>query len=321
MVLGCGSIGRRLIKILCSVGAGELCAFDVSDDRRRTVRDEYGVEVVDCVEDGWRRLPQAVIIATSTEGHIPLARTAVERGCHVFVEKPLSHTLVGVDELVADVDRRQLVTMVACNMRFHPGPATVKRLLLQGAVGKVIAARLETGSYLPRWRSWQDYRESYSASRECGGAILDCIHEIDLALWFFGPAKMVAAAHVAAECLGLDTDGLAEILLRHDSGVLSSLHLNFVQRDYRRGCQIIGTEGTIYWRFDDRCVRVYGENGELKQTYAEPEGWTGDQMYLDEIQHFLSSVRTGSQTVNPIAGGAAALRLAVEARDGGTRIG
>jgi len=254
------------------------------------------------------------LVAASTDVHVPLALRAAEHGCHLFVEKPLSYTLDGVDILCTEIERRSLVTMVGCNMRFHPGPATIKRLLEEAAVGQVIAARIQAGSYLPRWRPWQDYRQSYSASPEWGGAILDCIHEIDLALWYLGPAEVLAAVHVPARTIGLETEGLAEIILQHESGILSNVHLNFVQRDYRRTCQIIGSEGTIYWNFTDRNVQVYGPDGELRQTCLEPDGWQMNQMYLNELEHFLRAVQSGSQTVNPLSGGLAALKLALAAR-------
>jgi predicted dehydrogenase len=244
---------------------------------------------------------------------------AVRRGCHLFVEKPLSHTLDGINELLAVSRKRNLTTMVACNMRFHPGPAAVKRVLDEQAIGNIIAARIQTASYLPHWRPSQDYRKSYSASVEYGGAILDCIHEIDLALWYLGSAKVLAAVSLSAKSIGLKTDGLAEIILRHKSGALCNVHLNFVQRDYRRTCQIIGSEGTIYWNFTDHAVRVFDADGKLARTIAEPQGWEINQMYIDELSHFISAVRGNSQTMNPLSVGLDALKIALVARKLGNR--
>ena len=219
-----------------------------------------------------------------------------------------------LDTLLRAATRRRLITMVGCNLRFHPGPRTIKQLLEQKAVGEIIAARLQTGSYLPRWRPWQDYRQSYSASPEWGGAILDCIHEIDLALWYFGQARVTGAAYLPAATLGLETDGLAEMLLLHDCGVLSNIHLNFLQRDYRRTCQVIGSEGTIYWDFSDRRVTVYGADGQIEREIPEPHGLELNRMYLEELEHFLNSVQRKTPTINPLLGGAAALKIALAVR-------
>ena len=186
--------------------------------------------------------------------------------------------------------------------------------LAEKAVGEILSARIQVSSYLPRWRPQQDYRQSYSASTEWGGAILDCIHEIDLGLWYFGPAGLVASAQLPARSLGLQTEGLVEMILRHESGVLSSIHLNYMQRDYRRGCQVIGTQGTLYWDFSERCVRLFGEDGNLHTTIPEPDGWETNQMYLEEMKHFLHALATRTPTSNPISGGLAALKIALEAR-------
>lgn len=269
----------------------------------------------DTLAQGLHWGPQVVVIASPTHWHVQQALEAAGRGCHLLIEKPLSHCPEGIDALQAQVEQRHLITLVGCNMRFHPGPATVKQLLEQKAIGHVLAARIQSGSYLPRWRPWQDYRTSYSASPEYGGAILDCIHEIDLTLWYFGPAQVVGASRLPATTLGLEADGLAEIVLLHESGMLSSVHLNFVQRDYRRACQIIGSEGTIYWDFQARRVDVFGPDGELARSIPEPAGWQVNQMYVDELTHFLQAVERGTPTINPISGGWAALQIALAAKE------
>ena len=313
-VLGCGSIGRRHIANLRRLGCDNLIAYDPALAARQQVERDVGVRCLATVEAIWELQPQVALIAAPSDLHTELALTAVEQGCDLFVEKPLAHTLAGLDRLQAEVAARNLVTMVGCNLRFHPGPATIKGLIETGTVGTLIAARIQTGSYLPRWRPAQDYRQSYSASPEWGGAILDCIHEIDLALWYAGPATLVAAMSLPATTIGLETDGLAEIILRHANGVISNVHLNFIQRDYRRTAQIIGSEGTIIWDFADRRVVIYGPDGQLAQTIVEPAGWELNQMYLDEIAHFLQAVSTRRPTINPLAGGVAALEIALAAR-------
>jgi predicted dehydrogenase len=200
-------------------------------------------------------------------------------------------------------------------MRFHPGPARVKQLLEAGAIGRVIAARIVTGSYLPDWRPGTDYRDGYSASTERGGgAILDCIHEIDLALWYFGPARLLAAATAPAETIGLPVEGTAELLLRHDSGTLSSVHLNFVQRDYRRGCEVMGSEGSLYWDFNARSVRCVTPVG--TRVFDSPPDWELDQMYRDEVIHFLECVESRRPAPNSAGDSRQTLRIALQARSG-----
>lgn len=313
-VLGCGSIGRRHLRNLAALGCRALIAYDPDPEARAAAGREVALSPRATLAGVWQERPDVALVAAPTNLHLPLAQEALKHGCHLFVEKPLSHTLDGLTGLEAEAAAAGRVTMVGCNMRFHLGPATVKRLLGEGSVGTVLAARLHTGSHLPRWRPGQDYRRGYSASPEWGGAVLDCIHELDLALWYFGPARLIAAACRPAHSLGLETDGLAEILLRHESGVLDSVHLNFVQRDYHRACQVIGSEGTIAWDFERKKVRLYGPDGKVARVIEEPPGWELNQMYVDELRHFLQAVETGSPSCNPLAAGREVLELALAVR-------
>ena len=230
-ILGCGSIGSRHIGNLISLGHSDLLAFDTNLETARKLSRQFGIESAESLDEVWRWKPQIAFITSPSNLHVDHALLAAGHNCHLFVEKPLSHNLSGVDDLLQQVKSRGLTNMVACNMRFHPGPIQIKEWLEQNAVGEILAARLHTGSYLPTWRPWQDYHQSYSASPDWGGAVLDCIHETDLALWLLGNAEVLASVTRSATSIGLQTDGLAEIILCHDSGVLSSLHLNFMQRN------------------------------------------------------------------------------------------
>ena len=220
----------------------------------------------------------------------------------------------GTQELENTANKNGVITMVGCNMRFHHGHATIKKLIDAGRIGKVISARIQTGSYLPSWRLKADYRLSYSSDQESGGAVLDCIHEICLALWYFGPAKILHSEVISADSIGIPVDGLAEILLKHDCGVLSSVHLNFIQRDRRRLCQIIGTEGSLYWDWEKGAVDLYGKDGSKEESFLEPPGWDANSMFLLEAEHFLSAVENGVESCFPVSAGLEVLKIAFEAR-------
>ena len=204
--------------------------------------------------------------------------------------------------------------MVACNMRFHPGPAQIRELLDQSVIGDLISYRLHFGSCLLNWRPYQDYRKSYSASVETGGAILDCIHELDLALWYAGPARLVSAMHVPAQPIGLETDGLSEILIRHQLGTIGSIHLNFIERDYRRSCVCIGAKGTLEWNFHRPEVIQYGPAQNETVRHPLPDPWPLNDMYVDEMRYFLNCVAQGQPAQNSIAQNLPCLKLALEAR-------
>jgi predicted dehydrogenase len=245
---------------------------------------------------------------------VDLASQAVNHDCHVLIEKPLSHDLKGVPELVALVRQKQVTGMVSCNMRFHPGIKIVKTLVEDRSVGGVIAARLHTGSFLPDWRPSVDYRLGPSVDgARGGGALLECIHEIDVALWLFGAARLAGAATLPTYLETRNAEGLAEVLVRHDSGVLSSIHLNFVQRDYRRFYEIIGETGTIYWDFHNTDVVIKRGAGQIENV-GTAVNWDINQMYVDELTYFFECIDRHEKPFSTIEDGFTALKIALEAR-------
>lgn len=312
LIVGVGSIGRRHASNLRALGVEDIALCDPHQPVGLN-SELTGAPWYSTLQEGFAWGPTAVFVTNPSSMHRDTAWRAAEQGCHLFIEKPVSHESQGVDQLIAEVERRKLVAMVGCNMRFHPGPAMVKRLIDSGSIGSIIAARLYTGSYLPGWRPAVDYRLSYSAHVELGGgAMLDCIHEIDLALWYLGPAALHAAALLPARTINLKVEGVAELLLRHDSGALSSVHLNFVQRDYRRGCHVIGEQGTIYWDYSEPTVNI--QRGDRVERHPLDTAWEVNQMYVDELAHFLDKVQSRRAPTATIADGLAALQIVEEAR-------
>lgn len=310
-VLGFGSIGRRHFANLRSLGATELAVFDPF-----AAKSFQDAPFFDDLDELWNWRPNVALVTAPTAQHLELSLQAARRGCHLFIEKPLSHQRAGLSELINEAEQRGLTTMVGCNMRFHPAHVFLHRQLQTRALGEVLSSRFFCGSYLPDWRVGTDFRASYSADLESGGAILDCIHELDLALWHLGKADLVAAAHRPAFSLGLQTDGIAELMLRHRSGALSSVHLNFVQRDYRRGFEVIGADATLRWDWKFGRVERCDENGAATVLEIGAD-WEINQMYLDEISAFLGAVSAGEAAPNPIIEAAQTLEIALQARERG----
>ena len=319
-LFGCGSIGCRHLNNVLDHNYADIVAYDPSASVCDRVSQKYNVFCSSTLYDIWKQQPNVALISAPTQHHITLAIEAAKRGCHLFIEKPLSYCLDRIKELVGIINERNLVTMVGCNMRFHPGPSTVKKFVDDNKIGQPVFGRIYSGSYLPNWRPTQNYTKSYSASKTHGGAILDCIHEIDLAIWYLGPARLESAVWMPAKAIELETDGLCELNLRHKTGALSSVHLNFIQRDYHRGSQIIGETGSIYWDFKANSVTVYDKDGTLSYNSGMPTDWNVNTMYSDELDHFFSAVRSHTQSMNSVDHSLNALEIAIQARHIGNRI-
>jgi predicted dehydrogenase len=315
VVVGCGSIGRRHMKNLLALGAGEVLGCDLRADRRAEVKGELGVETLASPDEAWRREPDAIVIAVPTALHMPWALEAAERGVHLFIEKPLASAWAGVERLMELSRRKNLVSLVGCNMRFHPGLLTVKRLLAAGGVGRIIAARAEAGQYLPDWHPWEDYRYTYSARTALGGGVIfDAIHEIDYIRWLVGEVAGVFCLAGKLSHLEIDTEDTAALLLRFENGALGEIHLDYIQRVYNRTCQVIGDEGTLHWDYVAGQVRWYSAQTKTWQCFNNPPGWNANEMYLDEMRHFVNCLARRSQPEQDLFEAARVLSIALAAK-------
>ncbi len=289
LVIGCGSIGQRHIANLVNLGIEKIHAFDVRSDRREEVESRFGIEVLGSLEAAWSRRPHIAVICAPTSFHLSLALQAAEQGCHLFIEKPLADRWEGVERLLKIVKERGLVSLVGCNLRFHPGLMTVKSLIDAGSIGEGLAARVEVGQYLPDWHPWEDYRSGYSARQDLGGGvILDAIHEIDYVRWLLGEAAAVNCFAAKLSRLDIDTEDTAAIWLRLASGAIAELHMDYIQRAYSRSCRIIGGAGTIHWDYPAQRVRWFSVVSGRWRTVRNPPGWEPNEMYLDEMRHFIN---------------------------------
>jgi len=316
LVVGCGSIGKRHIRNLRTLRVAGIIAQDEQPERCHEVEQEYGVKAYNKVEEALAEKPDVALICTPTSRHMPPALTAARSGCHLFIEKPLSHCLDNVNELLEIVAQKNLVTLVGCNMRFHPGIAMMKELLDNRGVGRVICARVQSGQYLPDWHPWEDYRQGYSANEFLGGGvILDGIHEIDYITWLLGEVSQVFCISGKLSSLEIDTEDTAEILLQFRSGPIAEVHLDYIQRSYSRSCQIIGEEGTILWDFGQRQVRFYSAQTGRWKTFKQKHRYDANTMYIDEMKHFLQCIDGKTKPTQDINHGKTVLEIALRAKE------
>lgn len=315
LVIGAGSIGARHARNLRALGVKHITICDPDGARRTNIARELSCDESSTMDEGLKDDRIGIVFVCSpTKFHVPQAIAAAAQGKHLFIEKPLSHTQEGLADLERITRENGLVCMVGCNMRFHFGPRAVKRLLDQEKIGTPTHATVYTGSYLPDWRPNTDYRRSYSADPAQGGAILDCIHEIDLAQWYLGEAKLMECVRQQADALGIPVEGTADLKLHHTTGATSDVHLSFMEKTYKRFCVIEGDAGTLAWDFHKKTVEVTDSAGHIVETLSEPEGYDINAMYMEETRHFLQCVSFGKKPMGSLEEAIAVLSLTLAAR-------
>ncbi|MCI0921986.1 Gfo/Idh/MocA family oxidoreductase [Sphingobacterium rhinopitheci] len=131
-----------------------------------------------------------VVVATSNDVHYSLTKQALEAGKHVIVEKPFTNTSAEADALIALAKEKDLLLSVHHNARFHSDYKTVKRLLEEGRLGRVVSyeARFDRFRNFLRVGAWREENLPGSGIHYDLGA-----HLIDQALQLFGHPDAVFA--------------------------------------------------------------------------------------------------------------------------------
>ena len=299
LVLGCGSIGLRHIRNLKTLGIDQVYAHDPAP-AARSAAEEAGATVVESVEAGLAQNPTAVLVCAPPHLHLQVTSAAIEAGAHVFIEKPVSHTLDGLDSLLDSAEDAGLTVMIGYNLRFHAGLRKLQELTQAGVAGTVLSLRAEYGQYLPTWRPAADYRNGYIVRHETGGGIiLEESHEFDYIEWLGGEIKSVFARAGNLSDLEMEAEDTALIILELEGGRLAEIHVDCVQRGYSRSCKLIGSEATLFWDYSSGVTVVRdGVEDEFHPINTDP-----NDMYRDEIAHFVECVRGNAQP--PVDGRAA----------------
>ena len=205
LIIGCGSIGQRHINNLLSIGIKNIEVFDSNKSLLKKVGKKFNVKTVNKLE--FNNI-DCTLVCTPPSTHIKLAKKAIESKSHVFIEKPLSNSLSGVTIIAKLSKKNSCNVFVGYMFRFDLGLQKVKKLLNGNTIGKVLSFDAYEGWYLPKWRPWQDYTKSYTASKRLGGGIiLDGSHEVNYLQWLGGGIKQVFSYYKKVDKLKVNTEG------------------------------------------------------------------------------------------------------------------
>ena len=256
--------------------------------------------------------PDAVFVCTPSSQHLDIAQRSAAAGCHLFIEKPVAHTMQGLDDLKRTVAAKGVQVLVGCQWRFHPCVRWLRDLLAAQALGTLTEATFDYAEYLPDWHPYEDYRTSYAARADLGGGVvLTQIHDYDLAWWLFGhPSSAVATG---GHCSDLEIDVEDTVDARLEGGTIPvRVRQSMATRPPRRTITVSGTRKSV--SIDLLAARAEVTMGDA----AEPVDFAGyrrNQMFLDEAEHFLACVDGKARPAIPLEEGMAVLQLALKVKD------
>lgn len=311
LIAGLGSIGRRHLRNLLALGEQDILLYRT---HQSTLDDKEfsGIPVETDLEKALAYRPDGVIISNPTSLHLDVAIPAAKAGCHILLEKPVSHTLDQIDEFQNAVQHAGVQVLVGYQFRFHPVLQNISRLLSEGAIGRPLSVRAHWGEYLPQWHPWEDYRAGYSARSDLGGGVtLTLSHPIDYLCWLFGDVNSLWAFTGGLNDLDLEVEDTAEIGLEFDNNVIGSLHLDYNQQPPAHRLEIVGTHGTIQWDNSSAFAQIYRSNNQTWDVISGPENFKRNDMFLSEMRHFVDILHGEDEPICTLNDGIRALRIAM----------
>ncbi len=208
----------------------------------------------------------AVIIATPSSMHGPMVRAALDKGLHIFCEKPFSLDPNESDELSVLATELGVVNQVGYHYRFVGAFQEVKRLLDKGAIGKVSHVLAEAYGPVvmrPKGSTWRTQRT------EGGGCLYDyAAHPLNLINWYLGMPNGVGGS-VLNSIFSKETDDEVFGSLYFDGGTSAQISVNWSDESYRKmstKISIWGTTGRII--ADRQEIQVF-----LRNTAKIPDGY------------------------------------------------
>lgn len=200
--------------------------------------------------------------------HVEHCIKLAQHNIPIFCEKPFYTNINGVDELLQLIEQNNLNTMVGCNLRFTQEVRNID------SNTKYISSYL--GYNLSKWRPGTDHLKSYSANANLGGGILlDAIHELDYLYYKFGSIKDISYIKNKMSNITIDTEDLVVGRIEFENGTIADFNLNYLSEKYQRYYDILK---------NDSLHRV---NFEIT-----------NQMYLDEMEYFISCIKTNTTCMN-----------------------
>ncbi|WP_454833089.1 Gfo/Idh/MocA family protein [Pseudomonas veronii] len=298
LVIGSGSIAKRHIgnlkKLFASARVG--C---ISASGRTLSAEDVGenTQIYRSMNEALADNPVLAIVASPAPLHLAYAVQLLDRKVPVLIEKPLCDSLERFSPHRDVLFEHKSRIEIAYNLRFMSSALKFKALLEACSVGAIRSVSVDVGQYLPDWRPASDYRKNVSARRDLGGGVLlELSHELDYLRWLFGEFDTVYCVARNTAALEIDVEDTVDALLVRSDRLAVNVHMDFLQRAAVRTCKVIGQEGTLIWDILNNGITLHTGRDQQHVLFEDP-GYDRNNMYLDQLRHF---VQVAQGTVSPV---------------------
>lgn len=308
VVIGLGSMGKRRIRCLKSLGIDEVFGVDARLDRRDEVLVKHEIPVFASTADMWSAIaPDIAIISVPPKMHVMAMLECILHKVPFFVEASVVDD--GLAEVASKARSAGIVAAPSTTLFFHPAIAEITRIVRKGLLGKISNILLHSGQYLPDWHTYEPVSDYYVSDPDTGGAREIVPFEMTWFTGLFGfPRRVAAQYRKTIEIPGAEyIDDTYNCLLDYGS-FLANITVDVVSRHATRRLTINGSNGQLVWSWDDPVIKVFQGASSTWQEIryqmgdAEP-GYNkniGEGMYIEEIRAFIDAARGDSVFPNSL---------------------
>jgi len=315
LFFGLGGIGQRHLRILKMLQPNvEIAAvrgigrkFEIGDDLcpnyEIDIVSKYSISVYSSLESALDFRPHFAVVSNPTSLHVSTSKALLECGIPVFLEKPISDSMEGLNELLILSREKNISVMVGYMMRFNPCSLRLKDLIENKRIGRIYSINLNINSYMPGWHRYERYNEFYAGVKSLGGGvILTEIHELDLLTWYFGTPERLWAVGGKLSDLDIDVEDTVSILMEQkfdgDSFPIN-ISMSFVQPAPYRKMIILGEKGKIEWDIGAAELEVVDKIEKTQEVFRIP-GFQRNEMFVDQLNHFTECLQKGKEPVTSL---------------------
>ena len=312
-VLGAGHLGKIHLKLLQQSERYELVGFyDPSKENAQKVSQEFGYKSFDSVEELIDSVDM-IDIVTPTLSHFDCAKMAIEKGCHVFIEKPITKTVMEAEAIKTLASQKHVHGQVGHVERFNPAFTAVKDMIGQPMF--IEAHRL--AEFNPRGTDVP--------------VVLDLmIHDIDIVLSVVNsPVKDVYASGVSVIS---ETPDIANARIEFENGCVANLTASRISMKNMRKSRFFQKDAYISVDFlekksevvrmkdapespDEFAMILQNAEGIKKQIYFDNPEVLSNNAILDELETFADAIENDTMPVVTLDDGTEALRVAQQIID------
>lgn len=246
-LLGCGRVAQHYVSILNGdPGVSGMDIVGCADSRSQAATatakalGSTAYSSLDALIDG--AAPDLVLILTPSGDHAVHARAALERGCHVISEKPITLLPGDAYDLADLAARRNRMYGCIFQNRYNPAVRKLKETFTEGRFGRIISACVRL-----RWcREQSYYEDEWHGTWAMDGGVINqqAIHHVDALNWICGPVERVSAA-MANRMNDLEAEDTMVAALQFANGALGTIEATTAARprDFEASLSIVGEKG------------------------------------------------------------------------------